>query len=176
MVLDIAAGMSFYFFILNSGSISWVYLAAAGLWYECRWYMIGEITGNVVLNIVLCRVMGVPGIVLATIITVFATNLIFFPKLVFEEYFKNGKLKEFWLDHAAYTLILMVIAGMSRVVCETALPLAMVTGREPVSCLICLAGRLIICSTLFGGFFWFIWHKSERYRAAVNWLRRLKAV
>ena len=173
MVLNIAAGMSLYFFILNSGSINWVYLAAAGLWYECRWYMIGEVLGNVILNILLCKVMGVPGIVLATIITVFATNLIFFPKLVFNEYFKNGKLREFWRDHAAYTASMILMAGACFAFCETVFPLSMIEERVLGHCALCLAGRLTICSVIFVVIFWLIWHRTERYNKAVAWMKKL---
>ena len=68
MQLDVlvAIGMSLYFYVLDSGAINWAYVMGAGLWYECRFIMIGESIANIVLNIALCRFMGVTGIVLAT--------------------------------------------------------------------------------------------------------------
>ena len=83
-----------YFYIMESGAIQWLYHQGAGLWYECRYIMISEAAANIVLNIVLCRVMGVFGIVLATVISVFAANFLQCPQVLFNQYFKNGKLKE----------------------------------------------------------------------------------
>ncbi|SFG27498.1 lipopolysaccharide biosynthesis protein [Oribacterium sp. WCC10] len=173
MVLRIAVGMSLYFFVLNSGSINWVYLSAAGLWYETRWCMIGELVGNIVLNVILCKVMGIYGIVLATIVTVSATNLFFYPRVVFTKYFKNGKLKEFWLDHAAYTFAMILTAGLSWILCAIALPIGMLRSKLIGSCLICLIGRLIIATLMFVAVLWVVWHKSERYRIAMVWMKKL---
>ena len=120
MLLDmpVMIGICLYFYILDSGQIDWVYVMGAGLWYECRFVMIGEAVANIVLNVILCKTMGVVGIILATVISVFATNYVFVPKVVFKEYFKNGKLKEYWKDHAEYTITMLITAGLSWFICE----------------------------------------------------------
>ena len=104
MMFDASIMIAFcaYFYILKSGDIRWVYHEGAGLWYECRFYMIGEAIANIVLNIVLCKVMGVLGILLATVITVFTTNCFLCPSVLFKKYFGNGKMKEYLTGHLAY--------------------------------------------------------------------------
>ena len=175
MMLDtsVVIGLSLYFFILKSGDIRWVYHEGAGLWYEARFIMIGEAVANIVLNILLCKILGVFGIVLATVISVFVTNMILCPKLLFKLYFQNGKLKEYWMDHVFYTITMLVSVGLSWLACEWLIPMKDAGVIEGV---ICLLGRLVICTALSAAIFWLIWHRSERYHTAVDWLRRLRKV
>lgn len=173
MMLDtsVVIGLSLYFFILKSGDIRWVYHEGAGLWYEARFIMIGEAIANIVLNILLCKFLGVFGIVLATVISVFVTNMILCPKLIFKLYFQNGKLKEYWLDHVFYTITMLISAGLSWLICEWLLPIKDAGMMEGIFCLL---GRLLICTSLSIAVFWQIWHRSERYYIAVDWLKRLR--
>ena len=163
-----------YYYILLSGSIRWVYHEGAGLWWECRYIMIGEAAVNIVLNIVLCRIWGVAGIVLATILSVFATNYILCPELLFRLYFKNNKLHEYWMDHFRYAATTVLTAGTSWLLCDFVLPMSMVEGKAPLKCIICLGGRIIVCTVITAGAMWIIWHKSERFSNALQWLKKLK--
>ena len=166
----VAVGLCVYFYILKTGDIRWVYHEGAGLWWECRYIMIGEAAANVVLNILLCRIWGVSGIVLATVLSVFVTNCLLCPALLFRLYFRNGKLREYWIDHILYTLTALLTAVCSWFICSSLLPESLAMSDEPLSCVACLFGRLIICSLTAAAVFWGIWHKSERYIGAVNWL------
>ena len=135
--------------------------------------MIGEAAANIVLNVLLCRVMGVFGIVLATVISVFISNSFFCPRLLFDLYFQNGKLKEYWADHSLYALTMLVTAGVSYGICEGLLPMSMAEGREAVSCILCLGGRFVLCSAVSIFFFWLIWKRSGRYGRAMELIRVL---
>ena len=168
----VVIGFCAYFYIMESGAIQWLYHQGAGLWYECRYIMISEAASNIVLNIVLCRTRGVFGIVLATVISVFATNCLLCPQVLFNQYFKNGKLKEYWLDHISYLMTMLLTAGTSWLICDLILPLSMSETRGWIG-FECLVGRLAICSISSIGIFWIIWHGCERYKRAMNWIKRL---
>ena len=170
--IPIVIGFCGYFYIMESGAIQWLYQQGAGLWYECRYIMVGEAATNVVLNIVLCRLFGVLGIVVATVISVFITNFILCPRVVFRHYFKNGKLKEYWLDHACYTFTMILTAMVSGLVCNALFPLNMAQTRS-ISGFTCLGGRLAICSFLSVVVFWIFWHRSARYNIAIGWLIKM---
>ncbi|MBR3246143.1 MAG: hypothetical protein IKF90_26145 [Parasporobacterium sp.] len=167
----VAVAMCVYFYILESGAIHWVYILGAGLWYECRLIMIGEATANLVLNILLCKIWGVGGIVLATVITVFTTNFLFFPRISFKFYFKNGKLKEYWADHAKYTATALVTAGVSWVACEKLLPMGMINGMREG--LFCLGGRALLCIFSSVVVFWTIWHRNSLCQMAMKRLKMM---
>lgn len=161
-----------YFYILKSGDIRWVYHEGAGLWYECRFIMIGEAIANIILNIVLCKSWGMFGIVLATVLSVFVTNNLLCPQVLFKNYFMNGKLKEYWLDHAYYAGAMVITAGISWCLCEKMLPMSMVSVGF-ISSILCLCGRLIVCCIVAVGLFWLIWHKNGRYKEAVGWMKKI---
>ena len=171
--MPVVFGFCAYFYILKSGDIRWVYHEGKGLWFESRFIMIGEAVVNIFLNIVLCRTLGVFGIVLATVVSVFITNFIFCPRLLFKLYFRNGKLKEYWMDHVLYTLTMVLTASASWLLCEALLPMSMVEDRAVGNCVLCLGGRLFVCSILSVLIFWIIWNRSERYTKAVGWMKRL---
>ena len=166
----VAIGLCAYFYILKTGDIRWVYHEGAGLWWECRFIMIGEAAANVVLNILFCRIWGVAGIVLATVLSVFVTNCLLCPALLFRLYFRNGRLREYWMDHIYYTLTALLTAACSRFICNMLLPESMAMNSGIVKGIVCLAGRLVICSLIAAALFWAIWHKTERYNRAVKWL------
>ena len=168
----VVLGLCAYFYILKSGDVRWVYHEGAGLWYESRWIMLGEAAVNVLLNILLCKALGVFGIVLATVISVFITNAVFCPRLLFWQYFRNGKLKEYRKDHIGYSGTMLITAGLSWMVCEYVLPMGLVD-RGAMQAVLCLVGRLMVCSALAVAVFWLFWHRSERYTGAAVWLKRI---
>lgn len=173
MMLDmpIVLALCAYLYILKTGDIRWVYHEGAGLWYEGRPILVGETVANVILNIVLCRTLGLLGIVLSTEITVFATNLVFFPKLLFERYFQNGMLREYLQNHALYAATMLVSACTSWLICENALPMGLFADGSIVSGVIALCGRLAICTMASASVFWLAWHRSKMYGIARGWMR-----
>lgn len=170
--MPVILGLCAYFYILKSGDIRYVYHEGKGLWFESRCIMIGEAIVNIVLNISLCKILGVFGIVLATVISVFITNNFFFPRLLFKLYFRNEKLKEYWMDHLFYSVVMIVSATASWCICETIVPLNM-AGNGIMPSVVCLGGRLIICTVISTLVFWLIWHRSDRYKKAVGWMRKM---
>ncbi len=143
--MPVVIALCSYFYILKSGDIRWVYQESAGQWYECRFIMIGEAVANIVLNVLLCKIWGVFGIVLATVLSVFITNVFFCPKVLFSQYFKNGKLKEYLKAHVLYSATMLLSAGCSWFACESLLP---IRDEGAVSNVLCLIGRLVICTLL----------------------------
>ena len=155
--LPVVVGFCAYFYILESGAIQWIYHQGAGLWWECRYIMIAEAGANIILNIILCKYMGVAGIILATIISVFATNYLLCPEVLFKKYFKNGQLQQYWKDHLWHALIMILTAGISWWLCENILPTEMVADRKVIKCILCLGGRLGICTATTISMFLGIW-------------------
>ena len=133
--------------------------------------MLGEAVANIILNIVLCKFFGVTGIILATVFSVFTSNMILFPRVIFREYFKNGKIGEYRMDHLLYALTMFFAAGISFLFCRVALPLCMIDRSNLLMCILCLGGRLLICSSIWLLVAWLLWHRTERYKNAVAWIR-----
>lgn len=173
MMFDLPIMITFcaYFYTLKSGDIRWVYHEGAGLWYECRLYMIGEAVANIVLNIVLCKMIGVLGILLATVVTVFTTNCFLCPRVLFKQYFMNGKMKDYLTDHLAYAVTMLLTAAASWLICELVLP-ARIMEAGRVAGILSLFGRLAICSSISLIMFLIIWRKSALFMKAVNLIKK----
>lgn len=107
-----------YYYILKMGDIRAVYSDAAGLWWENRYRAIIESVANVVLNVLLARIWGVQGIIAATIISLFVINFGFGSQIVFNHYFKNGKIWRYYGDHFKYLAVTMLIGAITYEICS----------------------------------------------------------
>ncbi len=110
-----------YFYLLKAGDMRWIYHQGAGLWWKARYIVIAEIVCNIVLNILLAKYWGVLGIILATLISLFFVNFLGGAWILFKEYFKNGKLHEFFADQALYFGVTAVLAVVCFYVCDATL-------------------------------------------------------
>lgn len=102
-----------YFYSLQMGVIRGLYSDAAGLWWENRFRAIIESIANLVLNFILVQLWGILGIIAATLISLLIVNFGFGSQIVFKYYFKNGKLLEYFLLHAKYAIVTLLICSIS---------------------------------------------------------------
>ena len=75
------------------------YVSGAGIWWNLRVSNIFEAIGNISLNIILGKLFGITGIILATIITIVVFNFIWRTNVLFQTYFNGMSLKEFYKNH-----------------------------------------------------------------------------
>jgi len=94
----------YYFLMLKQGDINSIYYQAAGLWYYGRWRSIVEAVINLILNIILGKIWGINGIILATIIS-FTLVYFYGSSITFTKYFKNKKLLIFYFDNIVYMIV-----------------------------------------------------------------------
>lgn len=150
-----------YFYVLKAGDMRWVYFESVGLWWKARYIVIVEIICNVVLNILLAKYWGVLGIILATLISLLFINFIFGAWILFREYFKNGKLHEFFANQVLYFSITVLTATFCVFICE----------KIPSDWgFLGLQVRLILCTVSTAFFYYLVYHHTKRYQDAKIWL------
>jgi len=93
-----------YFYSISMTYTKNVYLESKGLFHESRYLYIFEAVGNLALNIFLGKVLGLTGILLATIFTILVFNFWGGTRILFKYYFKDGE-KKFLFYHVCYALI-----------------------------------------------------------------------
>ena len=93
-----------YFYTISMAYTKNAYLESEGLFFESRWLYVLEAVGNLVLNIVLCHLLGTTGILIATIFTIFIFNFAGGTGVLFKYYFKR-KPNKFTLHHLFYFFI-----------------------------------------------------------------------
>lgn len=155
--------LSLYFYLLKCGDLRWIYHEGAGLWWESRWIAASEAVGNVVLNILLCKYLGLLGIIMATLLTLLFLNFLPCPVILFRYYFKNGKLREYFLDHFLYFITLLPGGSLCFILCLL-----------PGEGIRALGLRFLLCLVIPETIYWLFWRRTERYAHAVMWLRNAK--
>ena len=150
----------YYFLMMKQGDINAVYYQAAGLWWHGRYKSLAEAAINLVLNLLLGKLYGVPGIILATIIS-FTCVYFYGSQFVFSHYFKNGKLTSFYLDNLYYMAVTALVGFGTYFLLER------LTGaRWDVRAV--LAVRLAVCAVLPNALFFAIYGMRKRNRAYVK--------
>lgn len=151
--VDIAVLFTLYFYIKQMGNIRAVYSDAAGLFWENRYRTLAEALSNVILNYVLIMIMGVRGVVIATILTVFFLGFLGSAEVLFRCYFKKG-LKKYLLCHLKYFCVTVVIAMITYLVC------CLVKG----DIIIILCTRILICIVIPAFLFFLVYSRSKMLR------------
>ena len=97
-----------YFYLLKIGDMRFLYSAANGIWWKMKYQYLVEAILSIALNIVLGKLYGVYGIILATIITIISCNFIWGAYILFREYFSIERLKIYYFYHLRYLTVVAV--------------------------------------------------------------------
>ncbi len=114
--------LTIYFFANKMGDICCIYRESIGLWWEAKFIPFTSSIVNLCLNIALVKIIGLPGIVISTIVSLVFINLPWGSKVLFSKYFKSGK--EYWrylINTARYFILMCVTAGITYLVCSAVL-------------------------------------------------------
>ncbi len=106
-----------YFYLININNIRNQYVDGTGMWNYLKLSYLLEAFGNLILNIVLGKLFGTTGILLATIITIFAFNYCLRTHILFKTYFKGNGEKRYNLDQAQYALTALLSAAIVYTIC-----------------------------------------------------------
>ena len=135
----------FLFFMLKQGDINSVYYQAAGLWWQGKLRSIIEAGCNLVLNLVLGKAFGMPGILGATILS-YAVAYFYGSRFTFTCYFKNNGLRVFYLDNLKY---LLVTAGCGIVTLWLSRLLSGLVSVSIWASVVCLGICILVPNVLF---------------------------
>lgn len=145
--------LGLYFYILNMNNIRNLYYDGKGLWGEGRWTYICEILGNLFLNIVLGKVFGVTGIIVATIITILVFSGICRTNILFKYYFRCS-VKEFWIFNFKNIGITIVALTITYLICNHLIIENLV---------IDLMLKLIVCIIIPNFILWCFYRKNKMF-------------
>lgn len=144
-----------YFYAINMNDTRNLYLSGAGLYPKCKLYFVMEAFGNLALNIVLGKLFGVTGVIIATIITIFVFNFVTRTNVLFKFYFKSSALK-FYLAHSTYALVTAVICFITYILC----------GLVPFNGVIGLMIKAFICALVPNLLYFLIYNRTKRFKEA----------
>ena len=107
-----------YFYFLCNFVVFSQYMEAKGLYWENRKRYIFEVVSNLALNIILVKVLGLYGIVLSTVISVFFLTNIYGVIIGFKHYFKGCDSKKYLVRQVFNFIITAISCIASYYVCS----------------------------------------------------------
>jgi O-antigen/teichoic acid export membrane protein len=149
-----------YFYITEMGEIRGVYSDAAGLWWENRYRALIESVANLVLNYVLVQWLGIYGIILATVLSLFFINFCWGSQIVFQQYFKNGKQKDYFWYHLRYASVTLLVAAVTYILCALL----------PFEGVMAVIFRGLVCCIVPNVMYVLIYYRTDMYRMAIPWI------
>lgn len=94
---------------------------------------------------------------------------------MFNEYFKNGKLHEFFADQALYFVVTAVLAVVCFWACDGVsawLSCVAFSGQAKLLGLVDLTVRFLFCSLITIVGFFVSYHRTMRYQDAMEWIKK----
>lgn len=125
-----------FFFIHHIADISYIYKEAVGLWWQGKFIPIISSIINLAMNIILVQIIGLPGILISTIVSLGLINNVFGSYVIFKNYYKSiSKWIKYMLGMVFYSLKALIVVLLSSVVCN------LICGQNITTILL----KLIIC-------------------------------
>ncbi|HAM14303.1 MAG TPA: hypothetical protein DCP91_00260 [Eggerthellaceae bacterium] len=152
-----------YFYVRTMGDMQWVYVDAAGLWWEQRWRTLAEVVANVVLNFALVQVWGIYGVVAGTLTSLFFIDFIYGSHVAFKFYFGLEKARAYYLDHAWYLAAAIAVCAATY----------LVAGIVPDGGFFWLAVKAAVSLLCSSALLVVVFCRTARFKRAVAFARRM---
>lgn len=143
-----------YFYVLCMCTIRNQYITASGTQEHYKTGYILQLIGNIVLNIVLGKLWGITGIILATIITTFFIDFLYMTCVLFKTYFRDFSGLEYILKNMKWLLEIIAVAFITY----------FISSRINIGNWLGLIVKLIISFSISNVFFWALWRKSSEFQ------------
>lgn len=163
-------GMVFLFAMFFFGhkwcDMLFVYQEACGIWWETKFVPLSAAIVNLILNIILVQVIGLPGILISTIVAVVFIYDIGYAKVLFKTYFKTierGILK-YWGRQLFYLGISIVASTITLFICNRFIF---------SSTIIKLITNFIICVFVPNVIFIISWHRLKEFHKTKEMLMKI---
>ena len=140
----------------------YLYLSGCGLWWEVRWAYIMSTICNLVLNIVLCQIIGTTGIILATFISSLLFGAIWQCMTVFKYYFGRS-VKSYFLRQIIYFAATLISWGGSYLLC------GFISGNDIISLVIKVCACTMISFLTIMLFF----SKTNEYKSSMALFKKV---
>ena len=107
-----------YFYVINMNNIRNQYISGTGLWWHLKTSYIVEAVANLLLNVILGKLFGITGVLIATIVTIFLFNYLQRNAVLFKFYFKNSSYREFLFEQACFAGCAIIAVMLSIKACD----------------------------------------------------------
>lgn len=153
-----------YFYMTSAGSIRFLYHQCAGLFWQRRYWTVAEAAMNAVGNYFFLKWWGIKGILISTIFAIFVVDFLYSSRIVFDYYFKNNKINQYYLICIFYFFVTLIGATISFVACE----------MVPISGWLSIPVRLVICLVITNTLYYAIYSRTTYFGGAKVYALRIR--
>ena len=109
-----------YFFVFKWCDMLYIYQDACGLWWDTRFVPFIASLVNLVVNIALVKLIGLPGILISTIVSIAFIYDIGYARVIFNTYFKRVRhgLSRFWRRQFFYFISTAIVVVITYFICS----------------------------------------------------------
>ena len=150
-----------YFYAINMNNIRNQYISGTGVWWRLKGSYFLEAVGNLLLNIVLGKIWGITGVLLATIITIIGFNFLWRTVVLFKNYFRGENVCKFFMDHIKYILVTTVIVIITYAICNRILFVGIFE----------IIARLGICLLIPNILYLLFYCKTKQFKTSINFIK-----
>lgn len=151
--------IAFNFYITNAITPIWMYREANGLFAQVKYLMLIRASINIVLSVVLGKICGTFGILLATAISLIVTSFWYEPNILFREVFK-APVRNYWIRQARYFAATLLGMAVSCFIIH------FMPGR-----VIMLPVKAVIIAAVVSVMFFAVSYKSAELKTAIDFLK-----
>ena len=145
-----------YFYVNQLAQIRGAYSQAAGLWWSFKYLSFTEMLANLVLNVLLGCILGVDGILIATIITAFLCSFIGCTVITYKKIFEKSSRIYF-----VYNIYYMIVAAIG------CLSVNYFTSKFLVECWLDLFIKALLCAFLSFSYLLLVYGLNRNTRADI---------
>lgn len=152
----------FNFYVLKMTNISFVYREAAGLWWEDRIRPIVAAVVNLILNVSLINIVGMNGVIIATLICMFFINIPWGTHILFDKYFERSE--------SEYYMFLLKHTGITAFILLVTYGICMLIGENSILQFVL---RMIVCAIIPNLLLMVIYRNNENYHYAIDFSKKI---
>lgn len=115
--LTVLITVSINFYLSNSRTMLGLFKECAGIFYQDRFKPIFESIINLTTSLILVKLIGLPGVILGTIISNITTCLWIEPYVLHKHYFKKSVCL-YWVKYIIYTISMLIAGAGTYFVCS----------------------------------------------------------
>lgn len=153
-----------YFFIHKWCDMLFVYLEAFGAWWKTKFIPLIAAIINLTLNLLLIQKIGLAGILISTVVSVFFVYNIGYAVVLFKDYFKD------WKELCRYVekqLIYMIVAGIAVVTTAFLCNLIALNSIEK------LFSVFVVCLIVPNLLYLFVFFRTEEFKSMKALIKRV---
>lgn len=139
-----------YFYFHHAGDISYMYKEAAGIWWEGRFYSLVAAGVNLVLNIILVQGIGLPGILISTIIAVITVHIPYGAWILFRCYFESKEKYFGYIRRMLFFFVAAVLISLITYMVCVAVPVTVPGIQLLVRGMICVVVPNVLFVVIYG--------------------------